>query len=140
MALNHVVACQRILQRHASAEPLDVVWQRFVTWCAEVLPDHFSQEEELLLPHLEEEPRMGHATRLEADHARLRGEFARMRTQAPDAQVLWNVAEDLRLHIRWEEEHLFEDLQGWLDDGALEDLGQRSEAFRRAQGLPVGRA
>lgn len=140
IALNHVVAIKRIQEHHAAAEPLDVVWQRFVAWATGPLLDHFAEEEEVLVPAADGAGLDDLVQRLEADHARLRHELEAMRTQQPDLQVLANVAEDLRLHIRWEEEHLFEGLQRSLDGAQLDALAAVGERFRAEAGLPIGRA
>ncbi len=140
VALNHCIDAKRILEHHASAKPLDTVWQDFVTWAAGPLMDHFAEEDELLLPLIDGADLEELAQRLQADHARLRHALDAMRTAAPDLQSLCNVAEDLRLHIRWEEEQLFEALQAVLVPAQWDALQEASDRFRAEAGLPVGRA
>ncbi len=139
VALNHCLDAKRILERHPLAKPLDVVWQAFVTWASGPLMDHFAEEDELLLPLIDGAELTDLALRLQSDHARLRHALEAMRTAAPDLQTLVNVAEDLRLHIRWEEEQLFEELQKALAPAQLDALQQASDRFRMEAGLPVAK-
>ncbi len=137
VALNHVVAAKRILEHHASAEPLDAVWQRFVTWAGGPLMDHFAEEEELLVPLADGADLTELSQRLDADHARLRHAIDEMRTAPPDLQTLCNVTEDLRIHIRWEESELFEGLQNALSPLQLAALEAAADRFRTEAGLPT---
>lgn len=138
VALNHVVDVKRVVEGDRFSKGIGPVWEAFVELAHNVLPDHFAQEEELLLPHLEAPGREDHARRLEADHARLRQSFLKLAVAAPDAQTLWNVAEDLRLHVRWEEDELFKRLQQWLSEAELAELVMAGASFRQQARMPVG--
>lgn len=137
-ALNQVVEVKRVVEDNQHAKPLDSVWAAFLRLTGEELPPHFDEEEAHLLPLLETEERREYAERLQSDHARLVKAFAGLRAMRPDIQPLWNAAEDLRLHIRWEEDELFERLQAWLSEAELDALWERSKAFREQEGRPVG--
>lgn len=137
VALNHVVDARRVVEGDAHSKGLEPVWEAFLEFIQDTLPHHFAEEEELLLPHLEAPGRDGHARRLEGDHARLRAAFGRLLAATPDAQAIWNVAEDLRVHIRWEEDELFGRLQAWLGDEELERLHEASRTLRQQVGMPV---
>jgi len=139
VALNHVVQVRRVVEQDAFAKPLAEVWSGFVGLWHDLEP-HFDEEEELLLPFLDDDERAaGHAARLRDEHGRIRQAFLELGVApAPDETLLWNLAEELRIHIRWEEDHLFQDLQEWLSTATLEALGARNEAFRRSRGVPVG--
>ena len=136
VALNHVVKARRVADEDRFAEPLADVWQGFLRLWRELEP-HFDEEEENLQDVLEERrPEM--AARLADEHGRLRAAFAAIGARhEPDVGMLWNTAEALRVHVRWEEEHLFEALQEALSSDELEQLAARSRQWRLARRGPA---
>ena len=131
VALNHVVKARRVVDEDRLAEPLADVWRGFLRLWRELEP-HFDEEEENLRTVIHER-RPAMAVRLDDEHGRLRAAFAAMAARdEPDVGLLWNTAQALRVHIRWEEEQLFEALQEALSSDELEQLAARSRQWRLA--------
>lgn len=137
VALNAVVDVRRVVEGDRHAKPAGEVRQAFLDLADGTLLDHFAEEEQLLLPLLDGDGRHGHAGRLRQDHERLRDGFGRA---GQDLETLWEVAKDLREHVRWEEDDLFQSLQAWLTDKELDGLRTASDGFRRSHRLPIGPA
>lgn len=96
-------------------------------WSAGLLP-HFRVEGECLLARLiRHVPESDDAVlRLQRDHLGMAALVARMRDSADDAgrrQALEAFGEQLRTHIRWEEQVLFERVQEHLSGPELDALG-----------------
>ncbi len=135
--LNLVVDAQRVVQGSDHAKPLDVVWVAWANHWPRILA-HFELEEELIVPILDTESWGEDAAhRLREDHARIRDEADHLAGN-PDPMRLWNLAEALRIHIRWEEEVLYGMLQDKLGTEQLAWLGEKDEALRQERGIPWG--
>lgn len=137
VAMNHVIDIRRVVESDRFAKPEREVRDAFVALVQGVLPEHFREEEELLLPELRSAERAAHASRLESEHDELRAAFSALEPGA-DLASLWAAAQGLQAHIRWEEDDLFESMQRWLTEAELGALVARNEAFRGEAGLPVG--
>ncbi|MBS1825806.1 MAG: hemerythrin domain-containing protein [Acidobacteria bacterium] len=116
---------QRALAGDGSADNLER--QRAVMlemWNGEIRA-HFVVEETVLFPALREYP--GAAALLEelvAEHAEMRGLFARLEAEA-DAGVMERLCVVLAGHVRKEERVLFEKAQEWMTREQLDALGER---------------
>jgi iron-sulfur cluster repair protein YtfE (RIC family) len=123
----------RAVEGHETAPPLDAATAGLLDLWHKELRFHFDEEDEDLQPSLEGAG-ADLLARLRDDHARLRAAFADLEGQ--HAATFAAVAKDLRDHIRWEEDVLFEWLQTHLDEPALQALWQRSRRFRIAHRGP----
>ncbi|HRJ21264.1 MAG TPA: hemerythrin domain-containing protein [Bryobacteraceae bacterium] len=91
--------------------------------------NHFALEEVLLFPAIEAELGPHDLVRtLIAEHRRLETLAARLREAPEDVSTLLEFIELLRIHIRTEENQLFEEVQGRLSAGTLTRLGAEFEA------------
>ena len=90
---------------------------------------HFALEEELLFPAIEAELGPHDLVRtLIAEHRRLETLAARLREAPENVSTLLEFIELLRIHIRTEENQLFEEVQGRLSAETLARLGAEFEA------------
>ena len=104
--------------------------ERFLRYADAVLLHHFSEEDAVLAPLAQP----AHRGRLAAEHADLRRRIAWLAEAAADPALdaaQKELGEALRLHVRFEEDVLFADLQDRLDDVALAGLADELGAFRR---------
>jgi hemerythrin-like domain-containing protein len=93
------------------------------------LGNHFELEEQLLFPAIEAELGPHDLVRsLIAEHRQLEALVARLRDAPEDLSALLEFIELLRIHIRTEENRLFEEVQGRLSAGTLTRLGAEFEA------------
>lgn len=138
-ALNHVVQVRRVIDKDRFAKPLAQVHEPFAALARGELMDHFDEEEALLLPLVDARPPLAAlGDRLRDDHARLRSKAETMADAPDDLEGLWDFAQDLERHARWEEDQLFEELQSALSEAELLALQGAQDAFRRDRGMPVG--
>lgn len=133
-ALNHVVQVRRVVEGDRFARPVSEVGGALRSFWESELELHFEEEEATIVPRIGEAPEL--LARFESDHAALREGFqdiAAMKGEGGDSWDLdrmWEVAQLLGRHARWEEEHLFQWLQDNLDEPALQALWDESQAFR----------
>jgi hypothetical protein len=91
--------------------------------------NHFALEEQLLFPAIEAELGPHDLVRsLIAEHRQLEALVARLRDAPEDLSALLEFIELLRIHIRTEENRLFEEVQGRLSADTLTRLGAEFEA------------
>jgi len=129
------VLTERSLQGSPSQEIVSRLAGRAVDRYDEELTNHFAIEEEDVFPAIEQE--LGEIPiirELVAEHRRIEQIVERLRT-APDAALLREFAALLRIHIRREENDLFEDVQQRLSRKALESLGATIDA--KAVRIPI---
>ncbi len=135
-ALNRCLQVVRAVEGHPNARPYEqALFQLRDLWEHDGLPVHFDEEESNLVPVLREKGAGELAARMVADHGRLRSGFAALASATPAQAAA--LAKDLTAHARWEEETVFEWLQGQLEPAELESLLRASQRFRMANGLPV---
>lgn len=102
---------------------------RFVAFLAEHELAHFELEESLLLPALSEsEHDRRSASRVLADHEYFRAAMRRLRDGEISPEVLHQVGDRLRAHVRMEENELFPYLESSLDAASLDQIGARLAA------------
>ncbi len=89
------------------------------------LAPHFRDEEDHLLPALEEAGEAGRVARTLADHQRLHA-LSRQLAEQPDAGTLAEFGALLADHVRFEERELFEIAQSVLDLSRLQSRGEHS--------------
>ncbi|MGB1586844.1 MAG: hemerythrin domain-containing protein [Thermoplasmatota archaeon] len=127
-----LLAClhvQRAVDGHESAPPYEDAVARLHTLWKTELVHHFDEEDQDLAPALERPGGDPFARRLASDHRNLRATFGALN---PDSDPKdWNAAADaLRVHVRWEEDELFEWMQDTLSEAELDALLEESIAFR----------
>lgn len=127
-----LLACMHIKRASEGHEfappPLEAV-SKFKSLWEEELGHHFDEEDSNLDGLLEEKGADELVDRLRSDHAEIRGI---MQTPPADEQIdAWaEIAELLRLHVRWEEDELFPWMQDHLSDDELRSLLDASVDFR----------
>ena len=100
------------------------VWARFEL----ELVNHFALEEELLFPSIQSElGPTAMVAELVAEHRQMEQMAQLIRAHSTEANLL-AFAALLRTHIRSEENELFEQVQGRLSPGTMEQLGREFEA------------
>jgi hypothetical protein len=97
-------------------------------WSAGLLP-HFTAESECLLARLVRHRPEDHpmVVRMQRDHLRVEAIVARMRDGSSVDErrsALLELAETLRVHVRWEEESLFPETESALTNDELDALGR----------------
>lgn len=97
---------------------------------------YFRKEEEVLLPVLARhggDLEGGHATRMLAQHARIRGLVMQLSDEEGRSEVrpetLRSLGERLEEHVRLEEQEVFPLVEGTIPERALEEVASRLEAF-----------
>jgi len=89
---------------------------------------HFSVEEQLLFPAARKLPELiPLVEELIADHAALRESFSQAKGHSMSTETLPAFAQQLSVHIRKEERHLFERLQQLMNPQDLAALGTQME-------------
>jgi hypothetical protein len=96
---------------------------------------HFAAEEQIVFPRARTFPELNPLVEeLLAEHAWLRGRFAKAEAQGMSAMEVDEFAKKLSTHIRKEERELFERLQGSMNERELAGLGQElNVALREAE-------
>ena len=136
VALNRSLQVVRSVEGHPAAHPYEQsVHNLKDLWEHDGLKAHFAEEETDLVPVLQAKGAGALARRLLDEHAALRVGFEALGKARPEEAAA--TARGLMAHARWEEETVFEWLQGNLSEGELADLLLRSRSFRSANGLPV---
>jgi hypothetical protein len=110
-----------------SAELADLYSAVIAFWAAGLLP-HFTAEGECLLARLvryvpDDAPVVA---RMQGDHLRIAALAATMRDASDDAarsEAMLAFAEELRLHVRWEEETAFPQVETTLSEHELDAVG-----------------
>ncbi len=136
-ALVRVKMVERALAGEPDARSPREEAERFLEAWEDEVRHHFREEEDVLLPVL---ARHGPVTgweevrRLVDDHAWFRWRVPelgeRLEADAGWLELLEEVATRLKEHARFEERELFKRAQEVLTEGDLEDLHERSVAFR----------
>lgn len=129
---NALLAClhvQRAVDGHESAPPYNEATEKLLKLWHDELRFHFDEEDVDLMPALARPGGEPLASRLAEDHANLRGTFGALTRESTPEE--WKAAaEALRVHIRWEEDELFEWMQENLSDAELKALLRVSIEFR----------
>ena len=94
------------------------------------LEEHFKEEEELLFVHLDKNQDIRKTA--EEDHKTLR-KFADIFPSKTDTSLIYEFANKLEAHIRFEERTLFAFLQKALSETELKFIGDKMESFSQNQ-------
>lgn len=133
--------CQRFrkLLQDPSAKLVPLV-KEFVAFFDSDMSPHFTEEDELVLPLAEKIDSLANiARRTREEHKRLRDLIGGLRSVTTDraARVaLLRLEPMITEHVHMEEANLFEGVQAHLSAETLEDLRQRSLAFRTKHRAP----
>lgn len=129
------VLTERGLTPGASPEILERLASRAVDRFDEEISNHFSIEEEVVFPAVEQELGPSPVVQeLLAEHRQIENLIDQLRTE-PTADLLRQFTTLLRSHIRREENELFEDIQKRLSRKTLDTLGAIIDA--RAVRIPL---
>lgn len=141
-----LVLCQRAEKALAGEEDAPTIEEAaglVVDRWEDELREHFREEEDVLLPILSRHrpvTSIDPVPRMLDDHAWFRDRLPRLAEalEAGDdvADLLEEVVHRLRDHARMEEDQLFQRAQELLPEADLEDLGERSRAYREAHRGP----
>jgi hemerythrin-like domain-containing protein len=129
------VLTERGLTPGASPEVLERLAARAVYRFDEEISNHFSIEEEVVFPAVEQE--LGPSPMIQelvAEHRQIENLIDQLRSE-PNAELLRQFTTLLRSHIRREENELFEDIQKRLSRKTLDTLGAIIDA--RAVRIPL---
>ena len=142
-ALIHAQQLRKSAGLDSGARPLPEVVREFLVFWDQDASQHFREEEEVLLPIYARHVRPSQdeqVLQMLDDHAWFRDQIYTLRAQweaGADLQALaGEMGRRLHDHVRLEERHLFERIQATLTEQDLNDLAERSHAFREAWRLP----
>ena len=117
------VLTERSLRDDASPANVEKLARKAIDRYELELTNHFDMEESILFPASDS----ALIPELIADHRRIEAFIERLRTE-PSAALLLKFAALLRIHIRREENELFEEIQRTLPPETLDALGKEIDA------------